>query len=214
MLNRNKNMTNMNQNNFFAISWSRKLINLMCLYVWAYNFYTQLGREMQCAVLTTLSGLESKAIRRRKATQLHRTSQFTEAFNFEKKKERKLNEKDFGGLYVMYHTVLHLYLLAISVFKGYLKRISQAQTNVQTSWSEKHGWECQYVPKNHKDLSICPALLTSSFPWKPRDQRKSLFPTAIKPHYPWLKERWTIGWQEKVDFSQKESFHYICYSVP
>lgn len=91
MLNRNKNMANMNQKNFFAISWSRKLFNLMCMYVWAHNFYTQLGRGMQYAVLTTLSCLESKTIRRQKATQLHRTSQFTDAFNFGEKKTKQKN---------------------------------------------------------------------------------------------------------------------------
>lgn len=44
------------------------------------------------------------------------------------KRKRKMNEKDSGGMYVMYHTALHLYLLAISVFKGYFNE-DQTNTN-------------------------------------------------------------------------------------
>lgn len=39
-----------------------------------------------------------------------------------------MNEKDSGEMYVMYHMALHLYLLAISVFKGYFKE-DQPNTN-------------------------------------------------------------------------------------
>lgn len=144
---------------------------------------------MQYAVLTTLSCLESKTIRRQKATQLHRTSQFTDAFNFgeKKNKTKKLNEKDFGGMYVMYHTALHLYLLAISVFKGYLKRISQAQTNVQMSWPEQ-AWLRMSVwpqePQRSEHLSCSSYIL---LPLKTKVPKEILVSNSNKTALPLAK---------------------------